>query len=329
MTISTHELWLLKGRTITNITKIVGTITRRSSTDELGEEITFDVAISRSKKFPRNPCELGDVVILKNKGVEITRAIIVDESNGDGISVQYNAFDYAFYLNKSDAIYQFKKMRADQAIRKICTDFNVPIGNVVTIQAPIEKLYNGENVSSILEDILEFSTTKTNHKYLMEMRQGKLYVERQRDLVVKAVYQRRANGVNYDGSKLIASPSRSRSVADMINTIQIVSNDDKLKLTQSDDQLVRKYGRLQKVVKLDQKETRSAQQVAQSELNDLAKITETASVQLLGDDKVRASRLIDIEEKFTGLKGRYLIESASHTISGGIHRMDLTLGVKK
>ncbi|MCB4946031.1 hypothetical protein LGW20_09805, partial [Streptococcus mutans] len=196
------------------------------------------------------------------------------------------------------------------------------------IKVPYEKLHNGEVVSKIMKDILEHAEQKTGHKYLMEMRQGKLYIERQKDQVIIAKYQRRDNGFYSNAALLISEPNKSRSVVDMVNTIQIVGNDDKLKLTRADTAMQRKFGRLQKVVKLDQKETRSAQQVAQAELKELSKITEEANVTLLGDDNVRAGRLIDIEDQMTGIKGRYLIESVDHSVTSGIHTMQLGLGAR-
>ena len=39
-----HELWLVKGTTMTNITPLIGTIKWRGNVDELGDEISFDIA---------------------------------------------------------------------------------------------------------------------------------------------------------------------------------------------------------------------------------------------------------------------------------------------
>lgn len=318
-----HELWLVKETTMTNITPLIGTIGRRSNKDELGEEISFDVAFNDVKHFPKNPCDIGDMVILKNGEYEITRAIIVDESRNGRGPIGYTAFDYAFYLNKSNAIYQFRKMAADQCVRKILIDFGVPIGNIVSIPVSINKIFNDVVVSDIIREILEIAEQKLGVKYLMEMRQGKFYIERQNDLVIKASFI--LGGKKYDATDAIMNPTRKRSIADMVNSIQIVGNNDKLILTKSDNAMMTKYGKLQKVVKLDQKEKKSAAQIAQNELNELSKITEEIGIELLGDDQVRAGRLFELVEPVTGIKGRYLINDVDHTISGGIHTMKLGL----
>lgn len=322
-----HELLLLKNNTLTNITPIIGTITRRSNKDELGEEISFDVAHSESKFIPDNPCDIGDMVILKNGEKEITRALIVDETRSGRSPIGYVAFDAAFYLNKSTMIKQFKKMRADQCIRNILKDFNVPIGHIPTIPVTIDQIYPDDTPIDIIRDILDRVRRQKRLKYLLEMRQGKLYIEPQDNLVIRAWFNFRNNEYRYDATGVITNPSRSRSINDMINSIQIVNNEDKFVLTKNDNEMMNKYGKLQKVVKLDQNEKLTAKQVAENELKELSKITEETSIELPGDDNVRAGRLLDLKEPVTGIKGRHLITEVTHTIHGRIHTMNLGLEV--
>lgn len=318
-----HELWLIKGTTMTNITPLVGSIGRRSSKDELGEELTFDIAINDAVHFPTNPCDLGDIVVLKNKDKEITRAVIVDESKSGRSPVQYSAFDYAFYLNKSNATYQFKKMDADKCIKKIADDSGVPVGNIVSMPVPITKIYPDDVVSEIIRDIIATTETKLKQKYVMEMRGGKLYVEKRSEKKIKATFM--MNGKIYDATTAISNPSKKRSIAEMKNSIQVVGNDDKLVLTKSDDAMVSKFGKLQKVVQLDQEEKKSAKEVAESELKEFSKIVEEMSVELMGDDEVRAGRLIELTEPITGIEGTLLISNVSHTMTASTHKMSLGL----
>lgn len=320
-----HSLELLKGNRLIDITPILGPFSRRSNSSELGEEISFSIATAQTPRFPKNPCDIGDLVILKKKGKEITRAVIVDETKSDQFSVSYSAFDYAFYLNKSNAIYKFKKVRSDAAIKKILRDFNIPVGNVVSIPVLVDKIFNDVTVSSIIEEILEMAEKKNGIKHVMEMRQGKLYIERQRDKVIVARFKLHEKGDSFDATIAIANPSRKRSIVDMVNVVQVVGEDDKLLLTRKDNAMMRKYGRLQKVVKLDKEEKKSAATIAANELKELSKVVEESSIELLGDDSVRAGRLLKVNEPITGLKGLYLIKDVTHTYEGGIHKMQLGL----
>lgn len=323
-----HELWLIKGDTKINITPMIGTLTWRSNMDELGDELNFSIAFNDTKHFPKNPCDIGDMVVLLNNGKEITRVIIVDELKSGISPIAYIGFDYAFYLNKSTAVYQFKKLSADACIKKILKDFNVPIGHIVSIPKSISKIFNEKKVSEIIKEILTAAEQSLGVKYLMEMRQGKLYIEKQSNVVVTGTFQLFGGGTSYDINSVIMKPSKKRSIVDMINTIQVVGNNDKVVLQKSDAKMVNKYGRLQKVVKLDQKEKKSAAKVAENELKQLSKVVEENSVELMGNDNFRAGRLFKLEEPVTGIKGTFLIKDVLHTISNGIHTMKPSLEVK-
>jgi len=323
-----HELWLIKGDTMTNITPLLGTLTWRSNMDELGDEINFSIAFNDTNYFPVNPCDIGDMVALYNNGKEITRAIIVDEQKNGFAPVAYIGFDYAFYLNKSTAVYQFNKLSADACIKKIAKDFNIPIGKIISIPKPITKIYNDKKVSEIIKEILTTAEQSLGVKYLMEMRQGKLYIEKRGDVVVTGTFQLFESGTKYDIHSAIMNPSKKRSITDMANTIQVVGNNDKVVLTKSDSKMVEKYGRITKVVKLDQNEKKSAKQVAENELKQLSKVVEENGVELMGNDNFRAGRLFKLEEPITGINGTFLIKDVLHTISKGIHTMKPSLEVK-
>lgn len=323
-----HELWLIKGGTKTNITPMLGTLTWRSNMAELGDELNFSIAFNDTNYFPVNPCDIGDMVVLLNNGKEITRAIIVDEVKSGTSPIAYIGFDYAFYLNKSTAVYQFKKLSADACIKKILKDFNVPIGKITSIPKPISQIYNDKKVSEIIKDILETAEKSLGVKYLMEMRQGKLYIEKRSDAVVTGTFQLYESGTKYDIHSAIMNPSKKRSIVDMANTIQVVGNNDKVVLTKSDNKMIEKYGRITKVVKLDQNEKKSAKQIAENELKQFSKIIEENDVELMGDDNFRAGRLFKLEEPKTGIKGTFLIKDVLHTISKGIHTMKPSLEVK-
>ncbi|MEK5070792.1 XkdQ/YqbQ family protein [Sporosarcina sp. FSL K6-1508] len=321
-----HELWLIKGSTMTNITPLVGSIGWRGNMDELGDELSFNVAFSDVEFFPKNPCDIGDMVMLKNEGKEITRGIIVDEQKSGRSPVDYTSFDFAFYLNKSESTYQFSKMAADQCIRKILGDFGIAIGNIVSIPVPITKIFPGKKPSDIIKEILEIAEQKLGIKYLMEMRQGKFFIEKQKDLIITAKFT--LGDKSYNATDAIMNPSRSRSISDMVNSIQVVGNNDKIVLNKDDDVMIKKYGKIQKVITLDQEEKKSAKEVAENELKLLSKLTEEISIDLIGDDNVRAGRLFKVVEPITGIDGTYLIKDVDHSIENGIHKMSLNLEVQ-
>lgn len=322
-----HELWVLKkNNTMTNITPLLGSISWRSNIDELGEELTFDIAFNDDKFFPKNPCELGDIVILKND-VEINRFMIVEDNRSANKVISYIAFDFGFHLNKSSAVYQFNQLMAHDCIRKIVTDFNIPIDFIVNIPVQITKIYVNETVSEIIKDILDYSSAKTNKKYLMEFRKGKFCIDLQPSTVISATFKLYEELAPVPIMQSLSNPTRRRSVVDMVNKVLIVK-DDKVIHTKANNNLINDYGILQKTVSMSDDSELTASQLAQKELNELGRIIEENSIELLGDDKVRAGRLLNVIEERTGMNGVFVINDVVHSISNGIHKMSISLGGK-
>lgn len=321
-----YELWRVRKNTMTNIMPLVGSISWKSNKDELGDEINFTLAYNDDRYIPKNVCDLGDLLIFKNGNYEITRVIVVEENKSGRESVSYVAYDYAFYLNKSTAIYQFNKIKADQAIKKICKDFNIPVGKIESINAKVKKIFNGKVVSEIIKEILSDAEKVTKKKYIMEMRQGKLYIENRKNIKIKGAFKLADNLNANDVKTAISNPSRKRSIVDMRNYIQVVLN-DKVLTNVKNQTLINNYGRLQEVVSINEDEKAKAKSIAKEKLAELGKVFEENSVELPGDDRFRAGRLFEISEPITGMSGTYLITDVTHTISKGIHTMSLGLEV--
>lgn len=320
------QLWLAKSNHLINVTPITGPISWGSSTEELGQRLDFEIAYSDARYIPKNPIEIGDMVILKNGKNEILRTFVVAEDRTGREPYKYVSFDGAFYLNKSKRIYQFNGMKGDAAIRKILKDFNVPVGEIVSIPTTIDEIYANETPADIIRDILDQAEKDQGIKYRMEMRVGKLYIVKQQDLLITGRFRLASNLGYRDITRSISNPSRSRSIEDMKNSVQIVQ-DNRVIATIRDENLINKYGLLMDVVEVQNKDVAQAKNIAKNILKDFGRVLEENKLEMLGDDRVRAGRLIQIDEPVTGMKGKYLIKSVTHTVSNGIHRMSLDLEV--
>lgn len=318
----THELWRINISQMVNITPIVGSISWSDDTDTLGQQLNFSTAYNDSRYFPQVSIEPGDTILLKNKN-EIFRGTMITEGRNGAFERVFTCFDPAFYLNKSKEVFQCNKVMADVAIKQLCARVGVPIGNIVSIPVAIKKIFNAE-ISAIIKEILEICEKSTGIKYRMEMRQGKLFIEKLTDLLIQGTFF--LAGREYDLNQSISNPSRTRTIENMKNSIKMVS-DDKVVVTVKDQSLIDKYGLLQEVQTIDQDNVAQARNIANNLLKDLGKVSEENSLDMVGHDDVRAGRLIDITEPITGMVGRYLIKNVNHNLSKGIHTMSLTLKV--
>lgn len=320
-----HSLYCITNNRQYDITAIVGNLSWKSSIDQLGVQLDIDNAFNDDRYFPLNPVDMGSMLVLFGSD-EIFRGIAVTEQRNGRGAIQYTAFDPAFYLNQSKAVYQFNSLAANLAITKILNDFGVPIGTIAAMPTRITKIYSGNGVADIVKDIISQVQGATGVKHRMEMRAGKLYIERQQDLIIKPTFTLAVNLASVPATAAISNPQRKRSIENMKNHIVITSN-DKVVAEVKDDALIKKYGQLQEVQSLDQDQAGSARVVAANLLKDLGKILEENSIELPGNDEVRAGRLIPITEPVTGMSGNYLIKDVTHTVKGGIHTMSLSLGV--
>lgn len=318
----TFKLWVVKDDTMTNITPIVGNIQWSSNVDTLGQQLDFSASANDDRFFPRNPIEVGDMVVFQNQN-EIFRGIIVTEGRNGRFERQYTCFDPAFYLNKSKDVFQFNGEKANKAIEKMLKAYEVPIGQIVSIPVEIDKVFTN-TISENMKEILEIAQKQTGIKYRMEMRAGQLYIEKQTDLVVTGAFELVTNMDDIDIQASISNPSRTLSIEEMRNRIKIVK-DDKVITTVENGSLIDQFGLLTEVLSIDEKELPKAKSIAKNLLSELGKVFEECSLTMLGDERIRAGRILKIEEPNTGMSGQYLIKSAAHTLTKGIHTMSLNL----
>lgn len=304
------------------------------NTDTLGQEFTFDLV---SNPIDVNMANLqlavGGKIIFSNDKSNNNRTSFNDSNNGQelqpifigiildckksGINkYSYTAFDYAFYLNKSETSIQYNDIDGTTAIRQVCTANNVPLASVPIINTKIKKVYEGTPVSDVIKDILKQATEETGNKYRIEVRNNQLYVEDYKDLVLDVAI-----------TGIVGDYSYTESIQDMKNRVLIISSSEKnvqVLANIEDSESIKRFGVLQKVQKVEDKEKAKALQVAKKYLDDLNKIKQSFSVKVLGDDSVRSGRILKFNQPIIGMVGDFLIKNCSHDY-GQNHTMNLEL----
>lgn len=310
---------LIKNRTDTDVTNDVGYITRRSNINELAEQLDFSLSYNKRGVF-----ELGNVAMLFNNNRQLYQGVVISESPQGRNSIEYTTMDYAFYLNKNEDIYQFNTTASD-AIRSLCNSYGVFIGYIVDIPTKIKKILKG-SLSDIIKEILELAEQDQGIKYTMEMMGNKIYIEKKTDKVIKL--NTNLFGTMKDITNFISNPTRTRSIENMRNSIQVIqSGEESFKFVASakDSFLIEKYGWLQQIHEINEEDIAKAKNIADNMLKDLGKVFEEVSFELPGHDDARAGRILEVNETFTGISGRYLINDCTHNIANGIHKMQLGL----
>jgi len=313
-----------------DVSDIIGNLTWRDTVDTLGVEVDFELPMNRyDKKFEfLYDITLGDPIqILNAKGEVLVQAIIVTETPSGKIT-SFTAYDMAWYLNKSTVIKQFKKMIGNDCVKSLCKEIGINV-EVTGLDTKIDKIYKDKAVSEVIKDIIEQCSQFNSKKFFIEFNNGTLKVMPYQKIKVFGTFEiQKDKFININEN--IGGVSLSKSIVDMKNSVLVVTENKGAIRTigeEQDSKSIEKYGKLQEVVTLDEKEFSKANLVAKNELKKLNRITEDFSIDVLGDDNVKSGRVIDIDLPLFNLKGEYLIKESNHTISNHIHKISLKLEV--
>lgn len=316
------------------ITAYTNNYQRSDGIDTLGQEFTFDLAdnpfdfnMMNQRLAIGGKIEFSNQVSNNNKSATMAlneepkeeivfQGIIVAEKQSGTNKYTYTCFDYCFYLNKSEIEIQFNGVSGLDAIKAVCNENNVPLGNVADIKTKIKKIYQGQPVSDVIKDIIKQATEETGYKYRLEYREGKVHVEDYKELVLDKIITQPIN--NY---------SRDLSMEDMRNSVLVISSKEKSKSVKStiqDDESIKKYGLIKKIVKVDDKKSAQTAQIAKKTIQESNKIKENLNLTLLGDDAVRSGRIIIIDDYTVDIHDKFLVTNCKHNY-GVNHTMTLDL----
>ena len=296
-----------------------GDVMWSESEDSLGIEFSFTLPYSYFDEQFKNTLTVGDQVAIYVDGQKVTEGIITETPLN---SSEYKGYDYAFYLNKSTTIIQFKKIGAAEAIRKLCKKFSVPIGSMPSMATSVSKLYKNENAADIINDILKKVKNETGKKYKIQMSGGKMNIIEKGATKIKPTYKDEL-GRTVQCQKA-SSISGTRSIEEMRNSVLVAGTGEdskQLKATAEDSASVKKYGRLQMVELEDNLNSAKARNRAANLLKSNNKVTTSFTAEMPGNPKIRASVRIYFERPEAQIKGWYKVVSCTHTISGGKYRV--------
>lgn len=315
----------------TDITAVTGNYTRSDNVDSLGMEFSFDLINNPlDKKFNRYEIPVGSKVVLSNNGANVFSGIIISYDRRSMANYTYKAYDYGFYLNKSEAMIQFNNTSVSEAVKKLCSENSIPVGAVTSISTNVSKIYNGNKISDIIKDLLNLATNELGTKYRLEVRDNKLYIDKYEDLVITAYYKPARNVGGFNPANIPGAFTSTYSIEDMATRVLIISSSEKnatIRATAEDSSNISKYGLLTKVEKLDDKNNAQASNIAKVKLKELNKVKRSFKITLFGDDKVRAGRMLVFNQPDINLVGAFLVKNCTHNYNGRSHTMSLDLEV--
>ncbi|AMA72934.1 hypothetical protein ACH33_08725 [Aneurinibacillus sp. XH2] len=320
-----HQLFLTNNGKRTELTPIVGQITWSDSLEELGQKLDFVLPSTASTPYmPRFDMTLADTITLVNNGKIIVQGTITDIVYTEKTR-SVTCYDPLFYLNKSKTTKQFKGDKtATACIKELLAPFKIPTQHIAEMKTKIKKIYNEQTYSEILRDILYQAKREIGEDYRFQMENGKLLIDRQYAFLINTSLELFQGSGKFDLLEFISNPQRRVSITELRNSI-VITKDDQVYTHIADTGSIGKYGLLQETISFDGNTLADAKRQALSALQELNRVNEEASFDLLGHDYVRSGRVLQVNEPKTGIIGQFIITSTNHTLANGIHKMNITL----
>lgn len=297
----------LSDGTTKDLTANTGNYSLSDHIDQLSAELKFDLTANPlDANFKDLWVPVGTKISFTHDKINLFQGIITKYDRNSLANFAYTANDYAYYLNKSEIIIQFNNVTTTQAIEQLCSENGIAIGSICDIPTIVNKIYNGSKISDVIKDLLKMAEADQKVHYYMEMREGKLWILKYSDLYIQPTDTLVKN--------IISEFSSSYSMEDMTNKVVVISSKEKntqIQATAEDTDSQQIYGTVQKVEKVDDKKVSQAQSIADGILSDKGKIKKSFSVTELGDDTVRAGRLLKFNYPEINLEGVFLVKAST------------------
>lgn len=298
-----------------DISAFCGNVTRADNIDSLGVELNFDFLNNHvyDGYTQFTALRTGNTIILYDNDELIFQGQVITLSRSSISQYAVRCFDNAFYLNKNQTRIQFTDLDVKSCIEQLCKQEYIPCNVDCDIPTKITKIYNGETISNVIDDLLKQASDDTGLKYRREYNRGSLYVNAMSNL--KMIWK---------SKPLVSEFSYDESIDNLANRVVVMSSSEKNTTVYAEaknEESIKLYGQYTHYEKVDDKKKDISKKIADTKLKELSKTFEKATVTLLGDNYIRSGRIIQFEQPDIGLYGEYLVEHCTHIYSGSLHTM--------
>ncbi|MFH0345307.1 phage portal protein [Bacillus vallismortis] len=261
----------------------------------------------------------GDTVLFKWKGKELFRGIVFARTP-DEHTLAFSAYDMLQYLVKNQDVYVFSNQRADQMIRRIANDFQIPTTSIANTGHTIKSLVikNDTTLYDIILKALKQTKSQTGRHYQLFSEKGKLGLRAWPDPSEVWVLE---TGVNITGYQY------STSINDTATRVVLRRQKDKkaYKASAKDSSGLNKYGVLQYTETvtddINQAQLQQRADVRLAEKKGVKK--ELKNIQAVGIPEVRSGLPVYISIPEAGIKKTYWVDTDRHEFKGMKHTMTI------
>lgn len=321
-----HRLQVLRGSAWTDISERVGEVALTDEMNTLSTELTFETSENPLDRYnPVLNLAVGDRVRLINGWDLIFQGVITAED----LRRNYIAHDLGWYLGKSELVHQCSGVRADVAVRQLCSKAGIMVGSVPAMAISITKIWTGSTFAQVLEDILSEVTAQTGRQFLYRVEGGKFWLRFLPTEITTLEYRPADNVRSFDPTWALGELSGGRDLSqDFANAVVLAKEDSDVLYTLAKAEnaaSIAKYGRIQKTLTVSSDTTGIPVEIAAAALKESDRLGGEFEVsEMFGDDNAKSGRIVRFSSQKFGLSGLYRIKSVTHNY-GVPHTMELTV----
>ncbi|MCP8970046.1 XkdQ/YqbQ family protein [Ectobacillus ponti] len=309
------------GQKETQIEQIVKSIKWSGDIKQAARRLDLEMTNTADGRTRLFEIQKGHEVRLLKDGKELFRGIIFTDSINAAGQMSVTAYDENIYLTKNKDTKIFRDVTAGAIVKRLCNEFGIPAGQVADTGYVIKKhIFRDKTLFDMMVTALTTTEKQTGRRFFITSREGKLQLFERKEQKVKWMLE---NGAN------IMDASYSQSIEELRSQIKVIGSDEKKKgatAMAKDDELVKRFGTMQHLEKVDGDMTKSQmEQRAKQLLKDLGTIHDEARLEAIGIDGVTAGMAVYVKESLTGIIGGYYISTDEHTFENGKHTMSLSL----
>ncbi|HLO11483.1 MAG TPA: hypothetical protein VK190_04440 [Pseudoneobacillus sp.] len=272
--------------------------------------------------------EAGNMATLYKDDEEVFRGYIFKTSTDQSGNDSFTAYDELIYTTKNNVTILVKDKTASEVIAELFQKYGIQIGSIQPTTYKIKKLlFQNQTIADVITKCLEEDTRNTGQHYTWFASKGLVYLWTRKKAQISTV--------DIDN---IISGTNEVSIEDLRTQVFVTkgsldpdeSTDVKFASELVEDKYAaEKYGVMQAVEEAwDSATVAEMKNIGNTVLASLNEPTITSSIEFLGDITCKTGRIINVEDKLTGMTGKYYITSDNHTWDSGVYKMQLQLSKK-
>lgn len=297
-----------------DITNFIDGITWSGDYQQVARTLEIGILFpTNDMSYDRVNIEIGDKVKLEEYNLELFYGRVWSK-NIDSSSqfMKIVCYDDLIYMTKSQIAKVYTGVTPEGVAKQLCNEFNITAGSLASTGYSRNYVALGQTPYDVIMASYTYASKKNGKKYMPRMMNRKLHVIEKGTSQANVILDPKYNlqNIKYD-----------QSLDKMINSVIVYKSDDGTTvLTETKQDWINKYGKLQKALSYSEDEDNRA--LAKKEISDLER---KAEAKAFGHPGCIAGNIVYVRDEHTGLIGKFYIDADSHTWNQGIHNMTLTL----